>query len=202
MNTRNISMVAILLVVVSMGVFASSASDLKGSDFVRLGHLGIVSGTLSEEGGEWYLATGDSEYALHLGNYRVVYPKGITLNEGSEAVVRGFVLDDDISAVTVATEANRYSFRTAEGIPLWAGQGAMQNQKANQSASVGQGFTRQSVPMVQNRQVSSYPSQGMGQNRQVSYQSPGQGMGQNRQSGFQSPGQGRGVVHPAPRGRR
>ena len=202
MNTRNISMVAILLVMVSVGVFASSNSDLNGSDFVRLGHLGIVSGTLSEEGGEWYLSTGDSEYALHLGNYQVVYPKGITLNEGSEAVVRGFVLDSDISAVTVATAEDKYSFRTAEGIPLWSGQGERQNQKANQSASVGQGFNRQSVPMVQNRQVSSYPSQGMMQNRQVSsYQSPVQG-GQHRQADFQGSGQGRGVVQSGPKGRR
>jgi len=187
MNKRNISMVAILLVMVSVGVFASSNSDLKGSDYVRLGQLGIVSGTLSEEDGEWYLTTGDSEYALHLGNYQVVYPKGINLNEGSEAVVRGFVLDSDISAVTVATEEGRYSFRSAEGIPLWAGQGAMQNQIANQSKRIVQGNYRQPVPMVQNRQAGNYPSQGMMQNRQAS---------------FQSPGKGRDVVQPVPRGRR
>ena len=53
MNKRNISMVAILLVVVSIGAFASSQSDLKGSDFVRLGQLGSVSGTLSQDSGEW-----------------------------------------------------------------------------------------------------------------------------------------------------
>ena len=187
MNKRNISMVAILLVVVSVGVFASSNSNLKGRDFVRLGQLGILSGTLSEEDGEWYLTTTGSEYALHLGNYQVIYPKGIALNEGSRAVVRGFVLDSDISAVTLATDEKRYSFRTAEGIPLWAGKGEIQNQLINQNERPGQGNYRQSVPMMQNRQVSSYPSQGMMQNRQVSYQNSGKG---------------REVFQTGPRGRR
>lgn len=200
MNKRNISMVAILLVLGAIGVFASSNSDLKGSDFVRLGHLGIVSGTLSEEGGEWYLSTGDSEYALHLGNYQVVYPKGITLNEGSEAVVRGFVLDSDISAVTVATAEDKYSFRTAEGLPLWSGQGAMQNQLANQNERAGQGNYTQSFPIVQNR-LASAQGQGMLQNRQVSYQSPVQG-GQHRQADFQGSGLGRQVVQSGSKGRR
>lgn len=200
MNTRNISMVAILLVMVSVGVFASSNSDLKGSDFVRLGQLGIVSGTLSEEDGEWYLTTLDKEYALHLGNYEVIYPKGLNLKEGSDVVVRGFVLDSDISAVTVATSEGKYALRTVEGMPLWAGQGARQNQLANQNERLGQGSYRQSVPVVQNRQAS-YQGQGMMQNRQTSYQIPNQGM-QGRQAEFQSPGQGRQVVQNGPRGRR
>jgi hypothetical protein len=213
MNTRNISMVAILLVMVSVGVFASSNSDLKGSDFVRLGQLGIVSGTLSEEDGEWYLTTKDSEYALHLGNYEVIYPKGINLKEGSDVVVRGFVLDSDISAVTVATGDDKYSFRTAEGIPLWSGQGERQNQLTSQYERSGQGNYRQSFPVVQNRQAS-YQSLGM-QGRQVSNQSQGQGMlahqasyqnpvqgGQGRQADFQGSGQGRGVVQSGPKGRR
>ncbi len=180
-------MVAILLVMVSVGVFASSNSDLNGSDFVRLGQLGIVSGTLAEEDGEWYLTTTDNEYALHLGNYEVIYPRGIDLEEGSEAVVRGFVLDTDISAVTVATGENRYSFRTVAGLPLWAGQGERQNQSASLYERAGQGNFRQPVPMEQNRQAS--------------FQNPGQGM-QGRQASFQSSGQGRQVVQSGPRGRR
>ncbi len=179
MNKRNISMVAILLVMVSVGVFASSSSDLKGSDFVRLGQLGIVSGTLSEEDGEWYLTTAKDEYALHLGKYEVIYPKGINLKEGTEAVVRGFVLDSDISAVTVATNEDRYSFRTVAGIPLWAGQGARENQQASQYEGTGLGNYRNPTPVAQGRQAS--------------FQSPGQGM-QGRQASFQSATQGRQVV--------
>ena len=182
-------MVAILLVAVSVGVFASSTSDLKGSDFVRLGQLGIVSGTLSEENGEWYLTTTDSEYALHLGNYEVIYPEGIDLEEGSEAVVRGFVLDSDISAITVATNEDSYSFRSAAGVPLWSGQGERQNQSVAQNERTGQGNYREPVPMNQNRQASLQGSgQGM-QSRQTSYQSQGQG-------------QGRQVDHSEPRGKR
>ncbi len=211
MNKRNISMVAILLVMVSVGVFASSNSDLKGSDFVRLGNLGIVTGALSEEDGEWYLSTDEGEYALHLGNYEVIYPRGIDLKEGSEAVVRGFVLNSDISAVTLATGDQRYSFRTAEGVPLWSGQGERQNQMASQYQRTGQGNYRQPVPMAQNRQASiqssvqgrqsNFQSSNQGfQGRQASFQSPSQGQG--RQVEFQSPGQGRQVIQSVPRGRR
>lgn len=212
MNIRNISMVAILLVVVSVGAFASSGSDLKGSDFVRLGQLGIVSGTLSQDSGEWYLTDAKSQYALHLGNYEVIYPKGINLKEGSAAVARGFVLGSDISAVTVASSEGKYPLRTSEGIPLWSGQGSRKNQQAFQSERTGQGYYRQSVHMMQSRQASFQgPGQGMlgrqasfqgpgrgMQGRQVSFQGPGQGM-QGRQASFQSPGQG---MQGRPLGRR
>ena len=174
MNKKNLSMVAILLVAVSVGVFASSTSDLKGSDFVRLGKLGIVSGTLSEEGGEWYLTSEKNEYALHLGNYEVIYPKGIDLKEGSGAVVRGFVLEDDISAVTLATDDARYSLRTAEGFPLWAGQGARQNQQSFRNEKSGQN-ARQPVAVAQGRQAYALiPEQGM-QNRQATFQNSASG---------------------------
>ena len=148
MNKRNISMVAILLVMVSVGVFAATNSDLTGSDFVSLGQLDVVSGMLSEVDGEWYLTTTDKEYALHLGNYEVIYPQGIDLKEGSEALVKGFVLDSDISAVTVGTHDTSYTFRTAEGLPLWAGQGQRQNQQAFQNERTGLGNYRQSVVKI------------------------------------------------------
>lgn len=180
MNTRKISMVAVLLVVVSLGVFASSDSELKGRDFVRLGNLGIVSGTLTEENDEWYLNTTDNEYALHLGNYEIIYPKGIHLEEGSAVVVRGFVLDSDISAVTLATDNSRFSFRTDAGVPLWAGQGARENQQSLQEGRLGQGNYRQPMPVAQGRQANSQiPTQGM-QGRQASFQSPGRGRPQIR----------------------
>ncbi len=199
MNTRIISMVAILLVVASVGVFASSASDLKGSDLVRSGTLGVVTGTLSEEGGEWYLTSTDREYALHLGNVEVAYPKGINLKEGSKAVVRGFVLESDISVLTVATTEGRYSLRTAEGVPVWNGLGARQNMQASQYARSGQGNYRSPASMMQNRQASFQgPSQGM-QGRPASYQNPAQAM-QGRQASFQSQGQGKRFVQNGHKG--
>lgn len=187
MKKRNISMVAILLVMVTVGLFAASESDLRGSDFVRLGKLGIVSGTLSEVDGEWYLTTTDTKYALHLGNYEVIYPKGIDLKEGSEALVRGFVLDSDISAVTVGTREVSYSFRTLEGLPLWAGQGERKNQIASQNERKALGNFRQGVAVAQGRQAS--------------FQSPGQGM-QGRQGSYQSQGQGRQMVQRGPHSKR
>lgn len=164
MNKKSISMVAILLVAVSIGAFASSNSDLRGSDLVRLGKLGVVSGTLSEDGGEWYLTAQDGEYALHLGKYEVIYPKGIALKEGSQAVVRGFVLDSDISATTVASDSAKYSFRTAAGLPLWAGQGERKNQLTGRYMRAGQANYRHPAPMAQGRQVGF-----QGQGRQVGF---------------------------------
>ena len=201
MNKRNISMVAILLVMVSVGVFAATDSDLRGSDFVRLGQLGIVSGTLSEVDGEGYLNTTDTEYALHLGNYEVIYPKGINLKEGSEAIVTGFVLNSDISAITVGTHEASYSFRTAEGMPLWAGQGERQNQQAFQNVGKVLGKVSRGVPVAQGRQAT-FQSVGQGmQNRQTSFHNPRQGM-QGRQGSYQSQGQGRQMVQRGPQSMR
>ncbi|HKL57731.1 MAG TPA: hypothetical protein VJ854_04965 [Sphaerochaeta sp.] len=186
MNKKSISMVAILLLVVTVGAFASSDSDLKGRDFVRLGTLGIVSGTLSEDGGEWYLTSSTGEYALHLGKYEVIYPKGINLKEGSSAVVRGFVLDSDISAVTVASDSGKYSFRTAAGVPLWSAQGMRENQQALQTERTGQANFRQPLPVMQNRQTN-LQGQGMQavQHRQAGSQDQGMQMMQSRPASFQ-----------------
>ncbi|MDY0288214.1 MAG: hypothetical protein RBR15_05270 [Sphaerochaeta sp.] len=193
MNKKSISMVAILLLVVTVGAFASSNSDLKGRDFVRLGTLGIVSGTLSEDGGEWYLTSPTGEYALHLGKYEVIYPKGINLKEGSAAVVRGFVLDSDISAVTVDSANAKYSLRTVAGVPLWSGQGMRENQQAFQTERTGQANFRQPLPVMQSRQAS-FQGQGMQalQSRQASFQGQGMQALQGRQASFQ--GQGMQVV--------
>ena len=139
MNKKMITMVAVLLVAVTVGVFASSATDLNGSDFVRLGNLGIVSGELFEENGEWYLTSEGKEYAIHLGNYEVVYPQGIELEEGSEAVVRGFILGNDISAVKVASKDSVWNLRTEAGVPLWAGAGNRDNQVSDRNDRQGMG---------------------------------------------------------------
>lgn len=116
-----------VLSIAGSSLFASS-SALKGSDYVRLGNQGAVSGTLKEADGEWFLATGDAkEYALHLGNYEVMYPEGISLKEGEQASVKGFVYGQDISAITVASAGKTWEFRSNDGRPLWSGDGNRQN---------------------------------------------------------------------------
>lgn len=192
MNKRIISMVTILLVLLSVGAFAASNSDLVGKDVVRLGPLGIVSGRLAEKDGKWYLVTKDNEYSLHLGKYEVVYPKGLNLTEGSEAVVRGFVLDSDISTVTLVSDDARYSFRSPAGLPLWSGQGERRNQQALQYDRAGQANYRQPAQMGQNRQAGLHiQSPGM-QGRQAGFQSQKQGMRpvQNRGPNYQQTPQG------------
>jgi hypothetical protein len=109
---------------------------------------------------------------LHLGNYEVIYPKGIDLKEGSEAIVRGFVLNSDISAITVGTHEASYSFRTAEGMPLWAGQGERPNQQAFQNVGKVLGKVSRGVPVAQGRQAT-FQSVGQGmQGRQVVQKGP------------------------------
>jgi len=178
MNKKMISMVTFLLVAVTVGVFASSPTGLTGSDFVRLGNLGIVSGELSEEDGEWYLTSEDKEYALHLGNYEVIYPQGIDLEEGSEAVVRGFVLENDISAVRVVSEDSAWDLRTEAGVPLWAGKGNRENQLSNSTDRLGMGnYTQMSQRSnaMGNYSQMSQRSNAMGNYSQVSQRSHAMG---------------------------
>lgn len=142
-----------MLSIAGSSLFASS-SALKGSDYVRLGNQGAVSGTLKEADGEWFLATGDAkEYALHLGNYEVMYPEGISLREGEQASVKGFVYGQDISAITVASAGKTWEFRSNDGRPLWSGDGNRQNANAYTNEVRMQ---EQARPLPQRQQPTGY----------------------------------------------
>jgi hypothetical protein len=122
--------IGLCLVFVTGSIFASSI--LRGSDYVRLGKQSSLNGILTQADGEWYLTTdGKEEYSLHLGNYEVMYPNGISLTSGQEAFVKGFVYDQDISAITVVSEGKSWEFRSIEGRPLWSGSGNRQNEKTD-----------------------------------------------------------------------
>jgi len=114
------------------GVFASEA--LAGRDYVRLGKLGSVTGTLRQEAGEWYLRTPNLEYAIHLGNYGIVYPEGISLESGSSAEVKGFIYENHVSAVSVTSDGKTWNFRDQDGRPAWAGGGRGRNEYAPNGA--------------------------------------------------------------------
>jgi hypothetical protein len=125
MNRKTIGL-GICLLFITGSIFASSA--LRGSDYVRLGVSGSVTGTLKESDGEWFLTTKEArEYAVHLGNYEVLYPEGIALYTGSQASVKGFMYENEISAVSVSSDGNTWKFRNADGRPLWSGEGNRQN---------------------------------------------------------------------------
>lgn len=118
-------LVLVIGALVAVALFADGVYT--GSDYVRMGKLGSINGTLAEEGGEWYLETAQVTYEVHLGNYEVLYPDGLGLEAGAQATVQGFIYEDQVSAVSVTTAAGTWKFRSVEGTPLWAGRGQGQN---------------------------------------------------------------------------
>jgi hypothetical protein len=121
------SMIIAAMLAASAFAFLSASDALYGRDIVESGAKATLSGTLVEEAGEWSLKTADKVYAIHLGNYLVIYPKGIGLKEGDRATVRGFVTGLDVSAISVAAGGAIYEFRGEDGTPLWSGRGNRRN---------------------------------------------------------------------------
>jgi hypothetical protein len=120
-----------------------SDTSVTGRDVVATGSLETVTGTLSQDGYEWYLDTPDAVYELHLGNCDMLYPDGVSLKAGLSADVTGYVLDTDIAAVTVVSDGQTYEFRNSGGQPLWAGQGNRWNSTGKE---IARGENRGSVP--------------------------------------------------------
>jgi hypothetical protein len=93
-----------------------------------MGTLGNVSGTLSYDGSEWYLETEKDRYILHFGNSAFVDSTGINLREGEQIDIRGFVSGEEIAVAEARFDAEVYTFRNEDGMPLWAGNGRRDNQ--------------------------------------------------------------------------
>jgi hypothetical protein len=93
-----------------------------------MGTLGNVSGTLSYDGSEWYLITEKDRYILHFGNSAYMESTGINLREGEQIDIRGFISGEEIAVAEARIEANVYTFRNEDGMPLWAGSGSRDNQ--------------------------------------------------------------------------
>ncbi len=78
MNKSFIATVSVMFFLAA-SVFASPT----GREIADMGKSISVSGILSEEDGEWYIAQGAVTYAIHLGNYEIeaarmyrgLYPK-------------------------------------------------------------------------------------------------------------------------------
>jgi hypothetical protein len=128
---KHFTIIAVLVALLSAGTPAVSlwaAESLSGRDIADRGSKVSLSGTLVEENGEWSLKTADRIYAVHLGNYTILYPKGINLKDGDSASVSGFLVGEDLSAIKLTSKGATYAFRQEDGTPLWAGRGNNRNE--------------------------------------------------------------------------
>jgi hypothetical protein len=115
------------------------ASERTGRDVADVGNLATLSGTLENDGTEWYLSNADGRFLLHLGNAGFVEQTGMELEDGGTAVVKGLVDADEVSVVTLQFEGKTYAFRTSDGLPLWGGGGRGGGRGAGQGAGRGTG---------------------------------------------------------------
>lgn len=118
----------------------AEASRLKGRDFVRLGKMETLTGTLKRMRGEWFLTVKDVDHELHLGDHEHRAKTGIALEVGKTATVKGFVYKQekseqvDVAVCTITLDGKEYRFRNDDGSPLWRGRSAGQG-----GAGAGQG---------------------------------------------------------------
>ena len=124
-----------------------SASKLSGRDYVSMGKLGALSGTLFEKDGEWFLRSINSTYELHIGNHTYRDETGINLKADKQVDITGFIYEDNVSVCVINIDNKEYRFRTDDGSPMWAGRGNGRNRENNQNDNdkpswAGQGYTR------------------------------------------------------------
>ncbi len=112
-----------------------AAENPSGRDIGNRGTFKTLTGTLAEKDGEWYLRASEGEYGLHLGNYEVIYPRGIDLKAGTQAEVHGFVLQKDVAPIWIKNQNRTYKFRDADGTPLWSGNGQGRNRNLSGTGS-------------------------------------------------------------------
>ena len=118
-----------------LSVSADAAGELDGRTVAENGKRGSVTGILVYESSEWYLKSGDTLYELHLGRIGHDSVTTSTMKEGNSAEVAGFILDKNISPISIVSDGRDYQFRSETGAPLWAGQGDRRNAAASVSAS-------------------------------------------------------------------
>lgn len=160
MKTKIFVLVSVLAIL-GAGLFAY---DMTGSDIVASGKLETVSGKLKFDGSEWMVETTAKKlYNIHLGNYAVVYPEGLGLEEGNEAAVTGFTLNDDIAVTQITTGGSTYTLRDeTTGRPVWAGRGNRQNENTRGRAEGGMDYCTETTQggRMQMPSFSSRPGRG------------------------------------------
>jgi hypothetical protein len=100
-----------------------SSKVLKGKDYVRMGKVETLIGNLVQKGDEWELKVGDTKYEIHMGPIDFRNTQGLILKEGAQAVVTGFVYNNDLSVTIIETGGKSVSLRDEFGRPAWAGSG-------------------------------------------------------------------------------
>jgi hypothetical protein len=128
---RSLFSVLLTVVVISSSAIsvnaAESASELSGKDYVSIGKLDSLSGTLFEKDGEWYLTVEHETYDLHFGNETYRNKIGINLKAGAVVAVTGYVYEKNVSVCTITLGGKEYRFRKDDGTPMWTGQGNGRN---------------------------------------------------------------------------
>lgn len=100
---------------------AAGADTLKGRDYVRLGKLETITGTLIPEQHEWMLKAEDKVYELHLGPSAYRESKGVVLEKGLEASVQGFIYNTNVAVTQMTVAGKTTLFRDKTGRAAWAG---------------------------------------------------------------------------------
>lgn len=97
------------------------SETLRGRDYTRLGKMGSVDGLLVKNGNEWALRAGETLYEIHMGPSDYMAYKGLTLEDGAEARVSGFIYKNQISVTRIETEGKSLTLRDETGRPAWSG---------------------------------------------------------------------------------
>jgi hypothetical protein len=99
----------------------TSGGKLRGRDLVQLGTVATLTGTLEQHGDEWGLKVGTTSYEIHLGpgDYRT--NKGLFLNHGDLATVKGYVYGNDIAVMEIKAGGKTVTLRDDTGRPAWSG---------------------------------------------------------------------------------
>lgn len=119
--TRMIRLSAAAVTVFTL-LSAATAEEVKGKDVVARGTVQTLSGTLKADGShEWLLVTAQEIYELHLGPEKYRETQKVTLSEGQEAEVKGFVFEKHIAPITIRTGKSAIVLRDEAGKAAWAG---------------------------------------------------------------------------------
>ena len=111
----------VLFLITMLLASVAQADVLKGRDYVRLGKLHTISGSLSSEQDEWTLKVEDTVYELHLGPSAYWQSKGLVLKKGLEATVTGFVFKNHVAVTEISTGGKILQIRDRTGRPTWGG---------------------------------------------------------------------------------
>lgn len=102
---------------------------LSGRDFVELGKLTTIEGTLFTEDDEWFLQSVEMIYEVHLGDHDYREGTGLVLKEGDEVIIYGYLYGDDMAVVSLTIGNKTFNFRTEQGLPLWGAFGGGQQRQ-------------------------------------------------------------------------